>query len=235
MERTVIMLAGTTALGIQREVADGSLGTSIEDFAAIVSRNLPSFYRRALRQLGNVQDAEDAVQDALLSSYTHLSQFKGKAQLSTWLTTIVINAAKMQVRRRRIGVASLDQKLGEAEGVSLWEVFADNRPSPEETCIKTELRDRVLEIVPRLSPPLRRAFQFCDLDGLTTRETAKILGIAEGTVKAQLARARAKLARRLRKALGLSRSKTQAYSQCKKASYLPEVSGCWGQEAQVAS
>jgi RNA polymerase sigma-70 factor (ECF subfamily) len=208
------MLARTNVLQIEPEVGNGSLGTTVEDFTAVVSSNLPSFYRRALRQLGNVQDAEDAVQDALLSSYTHLSQFKGEARLSTWLTTIVINAAKMQLRRRRSCPVSFDQQLGEGEGVPLWEVFRDNRPSPEELCVRAELRDHVMRVVPRLSPPLRRAFQFCDLNGLTTRETAKILGIAEGTVKAQLARARAKLTRRLRKALSRSRSRLLAHSRC---------------------
>src|ERR1700758_1162035 len=168
------MLTSTTAAEIQREVPDGSLGTSIEEFAASVSRDLPSFYRRALRQLGNVQDAQDAVQDALLSSYKHLSQFKGEAQLSTWLTTIVINSAKMQVRRRRYCTVSFDQQLGEAEGVSLSERFPDSRPSPEELCARAEVHAHLMDVMPRLSSPLRRAFQFCELDGLTTRETAEI-------------------------------------------------------------
>src|SRR6266550_8184808 len=58
----------------------------------VLSRSLPSFYRKAYRHLGNAADAEDAVQDALLSAYKHLDQFKGQAQMSTWLTAIVINS-----------------------------------------------------------------------------------------------------------------------------------------------
>jgi RNA polymerase sigma-70 factor (ECF subfamily) len=65
------------------------------------SRNLPMFYKRAFRFLGNGPDAEDAVQDALLSAGKHLGHFRGQAQLSTWLTAIVTNAARMQLRRRR--------------------------------------------------------------------------------------------------------------------------------------
>jgi RNA polymerase sigma-70 factor (ECF subfamily) len=58
----------------------------------VVARNLPMFYRRAFRYLGNVPDAEDAVQDALVSAYKHLAQFRGQAQMSTWLSAIVTNA-----------------------------------------------------------------------------------------------------------------------------------------------
>ena len=53
----------------------------------------------SLGHLGNV-DADDAVQDALLPALTHVDQLKGRAQMSTWLTTIVINSARMKLRRR---------------------------------------------------------------------------------------------------------------------------------------
>jgi len=80
----------------------------------VLSRSLPSFYRKAYRQLGNAADAEDAVQDALLSAYKHLDQFKGQAQMSTWLTAIVINSARMQLRRRPRQIhLSLDERFGD--------------------------------------------------------------------------------------------------------------------------
>jgi RNA polymerase sigma-70 factor (ECF subfamily) len=66
----------------------------------VFSRCRLSFHRAAYRQLGNAADAEDAVQDALLAAYKHLDQFKEQAQMSTWLTAIVINCARMQLRKR---------------------------------------------------------------------------------------------------------------------------------------
>ena len=66
---------------------------------AVLSRRLPYLYRCAYRLLGNKADAEDAVQDALLAAFKHLNQFRGEAQLSTWLTAIVINCARMQLRK----------------------------------------------------------------------------------------------------------------------------------------
>ena len=67
---------------------------------AVLSHRLPYLYRYAYRLLGNKADAEDAVQDALLAAFKHLNQFRGKAHLSTWLTAIVINCARMQLRKR---------------------------------------------------------------------------------------------------------------------------------------
>jgi RNA polymerase sigma factor (sigma-70 family) len=168
----------------------------------VLSRYLPSFYRRAYRHLGNAADAEDAVQDALLSAYKHLDQFKGQSQMSTWLTAIVTNCARMQLRRRpRQTHVPLDEPFGEEQEYSLSERLADCGPSPEDECRKSELHMRLTQFAVQLSPPLRTAFQLRDLDGLSTSEVAHILGVPVGTVKAQLARARAKLRQLMRRAL----------------------------------
>jgi RNA polymerase sigma-70 factor (ECF subfamily) len=163
----------------------------------------PSFYRSALRHLGNPADAEDAVQDALLSAYKHLSQFRGQARLSTWMSAIVINSAWMQSPGRcRQPQVSLDEQNPEQESYVLCDRLPDGGPTPEEACRKAELAQHVHRLVQQLSPTLRRAFQLRELDGLTIRETAKVLGVAEGTVKAQSARARTKLRLLMRKTLG---------------------------------
>jgi RNA polymerase sigma-70 factor (ECF subfamily) len=162
----------------------------------VLSRCLPAFHRKAFRYLGNAADAEDAVQDALLSAYKHLDQFKWQAQMSTWLTTIVANSALTQLRRRpRQAHLSLDERFGEEQEYRLSERLADCGPSPEDVCRKSELHGRLMQFVEKLSPSLRKAFQLRDLDGLTTKEVARILGVPDGTVKGQLSRARAKLKR----------------------------------------
>jgi RNA polymerase sigma-70 factor (ECF subfamily) len=168
-------------------------GERVQELDSIVFRYRRVFYKRAFRFLGSAPDAEDAVQDALLSAYRHLGQFRGQAQLSTWLTTIVTNAARMQLRRRRGTSLSLDEEQGE-DGLTFSERLPDSKPNPEEVCSTAEARDRLVEGVKHLSPKLRRTFQLRDIDGLTTKEAARVLGVPEGTVKAQLARARAKLA-----------------------------------------
>ena len=160
----------------------------------ILASGLPSLYRRAYRVLGNAADAEDAVQDALLAAYTHLDQFRGQAQISTWLTTIVLNCARLQLRRRLRHVqVSLDEFTADLQPVSVSERLADHRPSPEDECTESELSARLTHLHSYLSPTLRRTFQLRDVDGLSISETARILGVPTGTVKAQLARARKRL------------------------------------------
>ncbi len=176
-----------------------SAAREIED---VLSRHRASFFRSAYRFLGNAADAEDAVQDALLSAYKHRDQFRGQAQISTWLTAIVSNSARMQLRRRpRHTHVSIDEPIGEEQEYSLSELLADRGPTPEDECRNSELHACLSDLVAQLSPPLRKTFQLRELEGLSTNEVANLLGVAQGTVKAQLARARAKLTKLMRDAL----------------------------------
>jgi len=168
----------------------------------VLAQNMSSFYRRAYRYLGNAADAEDAVQDALLSACRHLNQFKGQSKMSTWLTTIVINSALTHLRRRPRQIhMSLDEQSGEEPGYCVSEWLADRRPSPEDECSKSELYGYLMHFLKELPPASRNAFQLRDLEGLTTSETAQILGVADVTVKAHVSRARAKLRRLIGQAL----------------------------------
>jgi len=172
----------------------------------VLSRRFPSFYGSAYRLLGNAADAEDAVQDALLSAYKHLDQFRGQSQMSTWLTAIVNNCARMQLRRRpRQTHISLDEQFGEAEEHSLCELLAGRGPSPEENCANSEANAYLRQLVRQLSPPQRRAFELRDLDGLSTSQAARALGVTDGTLKAQLSRARTNLTKLMHKKLGRQR------------------------------
>jgi len=174
----------------------------IPDLSDVFSRYLPLLYKTAYRYLGNPADAEDAVQDALLSAYKHMDQFRGQAQISTWLVAIVNNCARMQLRKRPRQIhVSLDEQIGNEQGYTVSERLADCGPSPEEEYRRSELHDRILEFTEQLSPTLRKAFQLRDVEGLTTGQAAAILGVVDGTVKAQVARARAKLTRLMRRAL----------------------------------
>jgi RNA polymerase sigma-70 factor, ECF subfamily len=176
----------------------------------VLSLRLPSFYRCAFRLLGNAADAEDAVQEALLAAYKHINQFRGQSQISTWLTAIVRNCALMQLRKRpRQTYIPLHEEFGEEQARSVWEGLGDERPSPEEEFRNSELTARLRKCTALLSPTLRRTFQLRVLDGLSILETARILGVPHGTVKAQLARARAKIARHMRPVLAPSCRKPQ--------------------------
>ena len=166
---------------------------------SVLSHGLPSLHRYAYRLLGNKDDAEDAVQEALLAAFKHLNQFRGQAQLSTWLTAIVINCARMQLRKRSRHLhVSLDSRIGEEQEYSLSDILVDGRPNPEDEYHKSWLNARLKESAARLSPILRRTFHLRYVDHLSICETARVLGVPIGTVKAQTARARAKLLKAMR-------------------------------------
>lgn len=185
-----------------REESEMLRGQEATALGHILSNGLTAFHRRAYRLLGNAADAEDAVQDALLAAYTHLDQFKGQAQLSTWLSAIVQNCARMQLRKRLRHIhVPLDEPIGEGQEHAVWERLADQGPSPEEECRDSELSRCLARFQHQLSPTQLRAFRLREIQGLSIRETAQILGVPQGTVKAQSARARKKLRELMQRAL----------------------------------
>jgi RNA polymerase sigma-70 factor (ECF subfamily) len=199
-----VLLMATTAAHLESaQKLEVHHSQGIQELTEVIVRRFPSFYRQALRQLGNAADAEDAVQDAFLSAYAHLNQFKGQAQLSTWLTTIVINAARMQARRRSRELhVPLDQRDEGEDRRTLAEQLSDHGPGPEEICLRQELAEMLDRLSARLSPTLRRTLQLRELDGLSTREAAQVLGVPAGTIKARLAKARAILKPLIQNSLG---------------------------------
>lgn len=184
---------GSSALGYENGASNVSLSNQTHSLDGIVERYEGSLYRMALRHLRNPADAEDALQDALLSALRHIDDFEGRSQISTWLTKIVINSARMQFRRRhRHDVVSFDQPPHE-EGLSYAERLVSPVANPEQLYRESELYRILDRLLMRLPESQRSVFRLRELHGLSTRETANALRISQGTVKTQLARARGKL------------------------------------------
>jgi len=165
----------------------------LQELTDVITNHSARFRRIALGHLSNAADAEDAVQDALLSALTHVHQFKGQAKMSTWLTTIVINSARMKLRRRLTPMQRAMDETGGDQDLGLEHTVSDTRPGPEEAYRKREIAETLAHATSRLSPTLRTTFQLRDVDGLSIRETANLLGVPTGTIKARLARARVRL------------------------------------------
>src|SRR5438445_6242580 len=113
--------------------------SKVEELIDVITHHSGRFRRIALGHLSNAADAEDAVQDALLSALTHVHQFRGQAKMSTWLTTLVINSARMKLRRRITAV-----QLGVSDGQQdlLAEIVSDTRPGREEAYCERESAER---------------------------------------------------------------------------------------------
>ena len=184
----------TTAIEISTDVVAGECyQRRVQELTDVIASHSLRFRRIALGHLGNAADAEDAVQDALLSAVTHVHQFRGQAKMSTWLMTIVINSARMKLRRRSPQVqVALDEPCGE-RSLPPADMVSDTRPGPEELYRKRQIAETLAHATLRLSPVLLTTFRLRDVDGLSIRETAQFLGVPTGTVKARLARARRRL------------------------------------------
>jgi len=160
-------------------------------------RYQPQLLRTARHILGNTEDAEDALQDGLLSAYRNVARFEGHSKFSTWLTRIVINTALMR-RRRATGlrVTSLDATPAENKA-PISEYMQDDDPNPEQLFAHTELREMIQTNVGQLSSPLFTAFVLCGIEEYSQEEAARRLGITVTAIKARMHRARYKLAERL--------------------------------------
>ena len=183
------------------QLIERGLGGDARALDVLFSRNTRTLYQTALRVLGNPEDAEEALQEGLLSAYRNLPRFERRSQFSTWLTRIVINAALMRRRSKRSRPAvSLDDFASEGE-LPLAERFADESPNPEQIYAGTELGDRVKKKLAEISPLLRTALWLREIEGLSAEEAAHVLGVSRNTLKARLWRARQELAARLGLAL----------------------------------
>lgn len=190
----------------------------VQELTDTITRYLPYLHRLALRRLGSVADAEDAVQDALLSALTHVHQFRGQAQMSTWLTSILINSARLKIRQRpRHSYVPLDIKDREHDDLSLSDLVQDCRPGPEDLCREWEFAELVVRLMRGLSPPLRQTLTLRGLVGLSIRETANALRVPEGTAKARIARARARLKQMVEEHVGRNRARSPSSSRARQS------------------
>lgn len=153
-------------------------------------------YRLAFRLLHSKEDAEDAVQDALLSAYRKISTFEGRSLFSTWLTRIVVNAALVKMRRQRARPELFLQDVSPEEQVSMDAKCVDAGPDPEQQYASVETRLLVADALEYLSPSIRWAFQLRELLDLSNSEAAQVAGIELGAFKSRISRARSQLAER---------------------------------------
>jgi RNA polymerase sigma-70 factor (ECF subfamily) len=166
-------------------------------------------YAICYRFTGSASDAEDLTQDVFLKLYRNLASFDThKGSFQTWITTLARNLLVDHFRRTRVERAtdSLDANFGTdddtASGPTLADRLADPRPSQESHAAGLELKARIQQALAQLSPELREAVVFRDLEDMDYKEIAQVLRIPEGTVKSRISRGRGELARLLQRIEG---------------------------------
>ena len=161
-----------------------------EKFEQMVVASRSRFLAIAYSILRNREDAEDALQNALLSGHLHLPNFAGRSSLSTWFSRIVSNAALM-IRRKRKSAWMISQPESDSdEDPGGLQRIASAEPDPEFICAERETFQFVHGELQKLNPVLRQAFTLAYYDELSRSEACVLLGISPTAFKARVWRAR---------------------------------------------
>ena len=172
-------------------------------FEVLMRRHNERIYRAARAIVRDEREAEDVMQQAYVNAYSHLRQFDGRAQFSTWLTRIAVHEALARIRRR----ARLTEFLPDQHSQEPPMHFS-RPPDPERQAFSRELGTLLERAIDRLPNGAREVFMLRQVEGMSTAETAEILDVSEDVVKTRFSRARASLRRDLSEQVGVASSET---------------------------
>lgn len=161
-----------------------------------VQEHSDGLYRLALRILRDPVEAEDIVQETFLSAFRSIDTFQGRSSVGTWLFRIAYNTALMRLRKAHpemVSVEGGESDLGESEPLELF----DFSHLPEEEVLDHEIQEQIQAAIEAAPSNLREVFALREMEGLTTAETAEVLGLSEEAVKTRLHRGRLWLRQRL--------------------------------------
>jgi RNA polymerase sigma-70 factor, ECF subfamily len=199
MTRTSPAVAFENSRDSDAEIIQQVLAGNTALFELLMRRYNERIYRAARSIVRDEQEAEDVMQQAYVNAFTHLRQFNGSAQFSTWLTRIAINEALARVRRQG-RYEALDDDLSNVEPF----MSTNPVPNPERQAFVGELRGLLEWAIDTLPDGMREVFVLRDVEGLSTAEVAESLEVSEDVVKTRLSRGRAALRRALLERTGAS-------------------------------
>jgi RNA polymerase sigma-70 factor (ECF subfamily) len=155
---------------------------------ALLVRYQPHLYRFGFRMCGNAEDAGDVAQESLIAMARSLRDFRGDASVASWLYTIARRLCIKKRRRSRFAPAREDS-LDIGDNRAARDV-TDPSPTPEQMAANQELGSALARAIDALDPPQREVLVLRDVEGLSAREVARVLGISLDAVKSRLHRAR---------------------------------------------
>jgi len=163
-------------------------------FAVLMRRYNRRLYRTARAILKDDAGAEDVVQEGYVAAYRHIGEFRGDAQIGTWLTRIVVNQALQALRRTRREqvVVLFDEPPAERDPDDAIAESLSPR-SPEAMMLRAEMRRLIERKIDALPEGYRTVFMLREVEDMSVEETATALGIPAATVRSRLFRAKARL------------------------------------------
>jgi RNA polymerase sigma-70 factor (ECF subfamily) len=165
----------------------------MEAFEEMVVASRSKFLAIANAILRNSEDAEDAVQDAILSGYLHLRSFEGRSALRTWFTRIVINAALMIRRKQKLPWICSQPETSTSDDDLQMERIRSSQPDPEMVYAELETFQFINEALGKMTPLLRQAITMIYCDEMSSLEACALLSVSTVAFKSRLLRARRQL------------------------------------------
>jgi RNA polymerase sigma-70 factor, ECF subfamily len=171
-------------------------------FRTIMQKYNQRLYRIARGILRNDAEAEDVVQEAYVSAFTHLESFRGDSSLPTWLARITMNEAlgRLRTRRPTVDITEIEGHRTAAEIIQF--PLTSKSDDPERTMAQRQLLQLVEKATDNLPEVYRIVFITRVIEGMNVEDTAEILGIRPETVKTRLHRARLLVREQLNKQIG---------------------------------
>ncbi len=157
---------------------------------ALITASYADVYAMCRRLLGDPADAADTTQEVYLRVVRSVLAFRGEAAFGTWLHRVTTNACLTALRRRG-DVRARGQSAGTLDAV--FDDVQSTDASPEERAVGSDLARRAKLAMDELADDAREVVLLRDVEGLSTRQTASLLGISEGAVKVRLHRAHVRL------------------------------------------
>jgi len=170
-------------------------------FESLVNRYEQKIYNLIWRIVGNSSTASDILQETFLKVYHAINTFQEKSKFSTWLYRIAVNFSLMH-KRIKYPVVSLDTPIESEDGGEIHREFTNWADNPEADSENSELRKRIGDAIDLLPEEYRSALILHDLQGLSNKETGKILKISVPAVKSRVHRGRLLLRENLSKYFG---------------------------------
>ncbi len=176
----------------ERELIQRLQARETSAFRELVESHQQRLFNVAYDLLGNAQDAEDASQEAFIKVYRSIGDFRGEAQLGSWMYRIVVNLCLN--RRRKKALSEMELRESFEEDAAHQPIPADDPNTNPEMMTEAEmLRAHLRRALDKLSPQQRTVFILRHDEDLPLAEIGKMLNISAGTVKSQLFRALKKL------------------------------------------
>ncbi len=171
------------------ELTASARAGSLEAFEELIRRHSRLVYRALTAMLGNQDQAQDAMQDVMLSAYEHIAEFQSRSKFSTWLVSIARNKAIEYQRKRKNEVSFDEAAFGEDQDFRPRELrdWVDN---PEQAYSRQEIRQLIERGIVTLPTKYRPVVMLRDIEHLSIEETARQLELSVPTVKVRLLRGR---------------------------------------------